>query len=382
MYCCTFTRLCSGFVVCIVGRLARLNVIVGDLAAWRGFESFSLVITFLAYGRESLESSPCLSKVKVLFEAFADLNSRLDRDSLRVRRPDHVIFFCGGRMAPNATDRSAYSLRDYVCRIRNGAVNIGTRFVLAETAQALYRDTSYRDLISFEEDIARIASVVLVISESAGSLAELGAFASEPIIRESLRIVINEAHEAEESFVRFGPIKRIQNINNDRIGVFPWRSKRNGQIVKASAGAIYSDLVEYIKEKVEQIPDSYAYSNLKETSIFYDIIWILNIFQAIPSEPLYEAVKIIHPNETDQTIRNKIFCLRIAGWIDKFPYSNKIYYYNKQNEDPFQYAFLPNSRVRDVAAAKLTIASGFKRDARIPNAVQSRLLELRPGGRP
>lgn len=96
MYCCTFTRLCSGFVVCIVGRLARLNVIVGDLAAWRGFESFSLVITFLACGRESLESSPCLSKVKVLFEAFADLNRRLDRDSLRVRRPDHVIFFVAG----------------------------------------------------------------------------------------------------------------------------------------------------------------------------------------------------------------------------------------------------------------------------------------------
>jgi hypothetical protein len=55
--------------------------------------------------------------------------------------------------------------------------------VLAEDAFRLFRDSDYSDLISFEEDLARIASVVLVIAESAGSLAELGAFASNDTIR-------------------------------------------------------------------------------------------------------------------------------------------------------------------------------------------------------
>ncbi|WP_204275442.1 retron St85 family effector protein, partial [Enterobacter hormaechei] len=82
--------------------------------------------------------------------------------------------------------------------------------VLAEEANQIYRDTEYSDLITFEEDIARIAAVVLVIAESAGSLAELGAFTANDTIRQALRVVIPDHHETAESFVRYGPIERLK----------------------------------------------------------------------------------------------------------------------------------------------------------------------------
>ena len=42
-------------------------------------------------------------------------------------------------------------------------------FVYAESATQLYRDSKYKDLIAFEEDIAQISDIVLIIGESAGS---------------------------------------------------------------------------------------------------------------------------------------------------------------------------------------------------------------------
>ena len=107
---------------------------------------------------------------------LAQLFKDLDPTRLRIHPPKKTVFLCGG-IAGASTD--VLSLRDYLFRIRNISTELSATIVLAERANALYRDTTYGDLISFEEDIARIASVVLVIAESPGSLAELGALTNE-----------------------------------------------------------------------------------------------------------------------------------------------------------------------------------------------------------
>jgi len=108
------------------------------------------------------------------------------------------MFLCGGYIA-NDENAKAKNLRDYLFRVRQ----IANRYniVLAEKATQLFRDSEYDDLISFEEDVARIAAVVLVIAESPGSLAELGAFTANDTIRNALRVVIQQQHEIAESFV-------------------------------------------------------------------------------------------------------------------------------------------------------------------------------------
>lgn len=138
-------------------------------------------------------------------DALELLVGDIDFERLRIVRPSRFSFVCGGRIDVNNGARPL-SVRDYLIRLRSLEKSLRHPIVLAESAQQLYRETSYSDLITFEEDIAKIASVVLVVSESAGALAELGAFASTAPIREALRVIISEDHEQEESFVRFGPI--------------------------------------------------------------------------------------------------------------------------------------------------------------------------------
>jgi len=234
-------------------------------------------------------------------------------------------------------------------------------------------------LISFEEDVARVASIVLVISESPGSLAELGAFASEPVIRKALRIIISEEHENSESFVRYGPVKRIENIKRDFKGVFPWKiNKNNGKVVKTSIQPHFREICDFINKRISEVPISSLYDQLNdEERVFYDIIWLLSLFDLSPPEPLYEAVRLVHPLVSDQDIRDKLFVLKTVQWIESFSYSGKDYYFLPKNTDPFDYAFIHGQRPRDVAASKLAISMEFQNAVGITKAVRKRLLEKR-----
>lgn len=313
-----------------------------------------------------------------MFEALTAFNGRLDRPALRVRRPKHTVFLCGGLIASPEGGRAALSVRDYLVRLRQIERRLSATIVLAETAQQLYRDTGYPDLITFEEDVARVSSIVLVISESAGSLAELGAFASEPVIKPALRILLSEEHERAESFVRFGPVKRIEQVNRAHIGVFPWRTHRgNGCVVKSSIAPHYREMVRFINRQISDIPDTYTYHAVPEKTLFFDIVWILSLLEAVPPAQLYDAIRIIYPDAIDSEIRNKLYVLKTIGWINSFSYSNQDYYYLPVNSDPYDYAFLEGQRVRDVAAAKLQISNEFRNEAGIARAVIRRLQEKR-----
>jgi hypothetical protein len=103
-------------------------------------------------------------------------------EKLRIVRPSKFMFLCGGAIVKTPTNARPENLRDFLCRVRPPGLAHPT--VLAEDAIQLFRDSDYDDLISFEEDVARIAAIVLVIAESAGSLAELGAFASNDTIKD------------------------------------------------------------------------------------------------------------------------------------------------------------------------------------------------------
>lgn len=326
----------------------------------------------------ALQASPCLSQVKVLIELLRNFNGRINREDLRVRRPNQTIFLCGGLISPDARSKNVISLRDYLIRYKKIGNKIDANWILAETAQQLYRDTHYPDLISFEEDIARISSIVLVISESAGSLAELGAFASEAVIQDTLRIIMSEQHAEAESFVRYGPVRRIENINRERVGVFPWRThSRNGNIVKASINPHFSEIERWINQHLAACHDTFSYRAIPEKAIFYDILWILSLMEVAPPEPLYEAVRVIHPEFSEADIRDKLYVLKTCQWIGKFSYGGRDFYYLPENRDPYEYAFIEGFRPRDVAATKIPIVREFHQAAGVNAAVMRRLQQLR-----
>lgn len=305
---------------------------------------------------------------------FKDLNL----EKTRVSRPSKFLFLCGGERKMDARAKPA-NLRDYLLRVR--PIKTQYDIVLAEEATQLYRDTHYDDLITFEEDIARIAAVVLVIAESAGSLAELGAFSSNDTIRLALRVVIPSHHEANESFVRYGPVKRVTNEDRSHLGVYPWKKHANGGLNVSSVKPHYSEIVDFINGHLKDAQQSYFYKDLDGKKEFYIIYWIIHISMAVSRKILYDCMETIFPKITKNEIRNKLYCLELAKWIKRESYSGKDYFYTLYDDDPFDYSY--NDGVAETSAVrrKLAVTNGLKKAENIPkyiwkNAASARLEKL------
>jgi hypothetical protein len=257
----------------------------------------------------------------------------LDRTKLRVRPPSKFIFFCGGRLS--GQEKAASSLRHYLLNDRKIAKRLNADVILAEKANQLYRDTDYHDLITFEEDIARISAMVLVVAESEGSLAELGAFASNGVTRSSLTIIIQEIFAASESFIRFGPVERIKRDDGARVGFYPWRTNKKKNLIKASARQHVRQIVNFINSGIHKVPATFLYRSRADIEAFIVIYWIIYLSRAITLGKLAQFTSLLIGSQTPDSVRRMLYCMRLAGWIDVSPYSGQDYYYVLKDVDPF-----------------------------------------------
>jgi hypothetical protein len=306
----------------------------------------------------------------VLAQLFEDL----DPDRLRVSRPSKFVFLCGGVILTGKRLKAA-NLRDYICRTR--PLRLKHEVILAEQATQLYRDTSYPDLISFEEDIARIAAIVLVTAESAGALAELGAFASNETIRPALRILLQERFDRAESFVRFGPVERIRKTDRARVGVFPWETHRDGSLIVKSASPHYREIKTFIRSQLDAVPISTTFTQLEAAQLFYVIYWVVYVSFAVSTGALERYVRLLIPAASEKETRNKIFCMQIAGWIEKIAYSGKDYYCTKYDEDPFHYAFKKGVANTDSFRRKMDLRLALEAAEALPKHVRNKATEIR-----
>lgn len=71
-----------------------------------------------------------------------------------------------------------------------------------------------KDLLSLEGLLADSVDAVVLIPESPGSFAELGAFASDEKLRNKLICVIDIKYKKNKSFINQGPLKLVKNANN------------------------------------------------------------------------------------------------------------------------------------------------------------------------
>jgi hypothetical protein len=304
------------------------------------------------------------------------LFSDLDLDKLRVNRPSKFVFLCGGRTIDSA--RPPTSLRDYIYRTRQLQKRFKANIVLAEKALQIYRDTNYSDLISFEEDIATISSVVLVIAESGGSLAELGAFSTNETTRKSLRVIAQQKYAKAESFIRYGPIERVIKAGQrDFVGYYPWRVTKAGRFVKASAQLHYAEIRNFITDHLDAVPASELYRLHVERQSFYVIYWVIYLSLAVSVSDLYSYVTSLIPKIATSEIRNKLYCMELAGWIYRSAYSGKDYFYVLHEHDPFDYAFLPTVADRDSVRRKFIVAEALSKLNAVPGHVRKSASEAR-----
>jgi hypothetical protein len=133
--------------------------------------------------------------VKTRDRLVASLTSR----KFRFRRSEPIVFLCGGRDSLPRTRLRAY-LRKY----------LGVKVFFAEPVWELIARDRSLGALQMEAELAELANVVIIIAESPGTFAELGAFSLSSALRPKLLPIIDAKYRTHtDSFIATGPLRWI-----------------------------------------------------------------------------------------------------------------------------------------------------------------------------
>lgn len=146
--------------------------------------------------------------------------------------------------------------------------------------------------LGMENSLGEFSDVIIIIAESPGTFAEIGAFANVEALRSKLLVVIDKAYKDHDSFINTGPIRWI---NND----------------SSYGGALYVDFNSFIvcsEEIIARIDHGYKkrhtgfkYNELNDVELIYLIADIIVIFGPCDlSDIKYVLVKLEIKNIDDR----------------------------------------------------------------------------------
>jgi hypothetical protein len=103
-----------------------------------------------------------------------ELFAKIDLQASRLKPYEGFIFLCGGQT--DVLSHEPVSIRDAMCRELAKDSVVKKRIRVAEHYKDWSHDSIYQDLVSFERHLAELSSVIVLVLESSGSIAELGLF--------------------------------------------------------------------------------------------------------------------------------------------------------------------------------------------------------------
>lgn len=135
------------------------------------------------------------------------LQHALTHGELWLMASSKLVFVCGARI-----DAGHCARQDFL--------NYGKRhfpwchFFLAEQAfEAIRKTTEGADLLTLEGYLAESADAVIIIVESDGAKAELGAFAYDNQLAKITLAINDVSFQDSDSFIREGPIKKLDRVS-------------------------------------------------------------------------------------------------------------------------------------------------------------------------
>ena len=219
------------------------------------------------------------------------------------------IFVCGKKYDGDSNSVRELTLKNLSGYAKKTDYNKKCLMVHSIVSERLYTEDIADDIFSFEEMLAEISETIIIPAESPGTFCELGAFVMNKECREK-SIVINEANpDYEESFISKGPIKLLENNNEDSVIKYSKPIRNDWK---------FNTIMESIAKRDFSITPNCDSDNISLKSLIYELANIVEIFQPLNEyeiQELYKEFKGFHSytitNQSGHKIKslNKVILL-------------------------------------------------------------------------
>lgn len=239
----------------------------------------------------------------------------------------HVILLCGGR-APikahaDAADPPISSFRHAL--LLSDRHNL--EFYLPENITDWKEDGVFNNLIELEVELAAISSLVVIILESPGAIAELGAFSQLSQFNEKLMVFLSREFQAD-SFINLGILRHIKKYNPDAVRVYPWETRYPALINEELIDDVCGDINEHVKG----LPKNPKLKISNISHLFVVIYDLVELFVALKESEIATYLNFFGIKLKIDDLRAKLFLMKKFGLLEHLDFSNSWYYLVSKNQ--------------------------------------------------
>ncbi|QHP79163.1 hypothetical protein EO763_03875 [Pectobacterium odoriferum] len=286
-------------------------------------------------------------------DALIDEFSSLSYSNFSLYLTPHKIFICGGEI--NTGKLIPQSLRDRIIEFFevNNDDGLSKSFIMAETFKDYFRENTYSDLYSFEDDIAKLSTLIIICLESPGSLVELGMFANISDPKKILIFAPDEHVQAEDSFIFLGPLSYLKRKDKESVHIFPWPNKEENN---------YPDLplvIECIKNRLKTSSKTTNFNSTNPAHIALLIYDIVHTFYPIKDYEIELALVALDIDIDENIIKRLLYLLQSMSMVGKKKYSNITFYYPLENKKRVTLGKDKLGRIKEYKAMRIRAVTSF-----------------------
>lgn len=256
------------------------------------------------------------------------LAKNIDLSTSRLKPYEGFIFLCGG--PTNISEVKPISIRDAIHRELGKDRVLEPRIRVAEDYKDWSHEATYRDLVSFERHLAELSSVIVLVLESAGSIAELGLFSVIDEFKKKILLIVETSFYQSESFIKLGPIDYLEKFHDNPAECHRWFEGAGG------LARFDSDAAEQLQPELADAVRARASKPTPER-LFDPKTWLdgallacdlLSLCSALTLRELRDLLNELGCIRTESEVKQIVFLLQRVGLIAMEPKGDQRFYVN------------------------------------------------------
>ncbi|MGP6429327.1 retron St85 family effector protein [Pseudomonas paraglycinae] len=248
--------------------------------------------------------------------------AHISLENSRVVLTHPILFLCGGQV--DVKSAVPISVRGALVEyLHKAKCDLADSITLAEEFKDWIHDAIYKDLLAFESDIAHISSLIVIILESPGALAELGLFVKNKALKNKILVFVRQDHYEESSFIKLGPLRYLQGLKESSVCSYPWDNADLAGSLSCSLKEMREDILGAISNRGA----SEAFNIDNEGHIAFVIYEIVKIFRALKLMEIESYLQAIDISISRDKLRRLLFLLEKFNLIDSSKRGHVDYYY-------------------------------------------------------
>lgn len=238
-----------------------------------------------------------------------------------------IVFTCGA-----ATTDSYTARRDYLIEYARNHFREAS-FFKAEDAFPVFTEGHNNDLLSIEGDLARFSDCILIVVESPGACAELGAFANDKNLVDKLLIINDSEHRECTSFISKGPISKADKLSRFKPTIYV-DLPRITFVADSVCERIRNTIVRQRRKRIS-LSSFEAYKSISPKERLLFLLDLINLFSPIHRAEIISILKHIYGNESFE-IDTYLSLLRAMNLLQV---SGKDFFYRLSRDYRYSYDY-------------------------------------------